>query len=275
MPTLVTCPRIVALLTAISLLATGCEGPTPRQAPIAGTGSEGSRPPDEDQGEADVEPIPIPSPTGELIDKATSCTVRVSGPGFDGSGVIIEKQRDKILILTVAHAAREGIDRIDLFSLATYPRPAIRLEEDAIELVSTDDRADLALIRANVNADAEIGIAELAQLHEPAYAYSVGCGGGKPPTVVPEQILRAQKSTIRLRGGNAERFMWQTKKGQKLGRSGGPLLDKDGFLLGIALGKSGETGYYSHIQEISEYLIDNGHVGLVTCPELLKALQGN
>lgn len=265
---------------AVCLFTPGCEGPTPRVAPIAKNDSSVSSeasPQSDPESEADiVEVIDIPVPSGKLLGQATACTVRLGNDDFDGSGVIVHREGNQIYVLTVAHAVLEGVNRVELFSLLSS-RPQKILTD--LNVISADKRADLALIRARVDADTEIVVAKLAKLSSPKYAYSVGCGGGKPPKVSPEQIIRAEELSIRLPneapGELAKRFMWETSEGQEQGRSGGPLLNANGDLLGIALGKNGGNGYYSHIREISEYLIDNGHGDLVTCPELLISHQGS
>ena len=69
--------------------------------------------------------------------------------------------------------------------------------------------------------------------------------------------------------------MWVVDSPQELGRSGGPLLDVNGSLLGIALGKTQgklagqeEQGFYCHSKEISDYLIDSNLKPLVVWSKL-------
>ena len=122
-----------------------------------------------------------------------------------------------------------------------------------------------------ISDDIETTVARIAKLEEddpqPAFGYSVGCGDGKPPSTHREHILGAHSIRIELESGSTNRYMWRTESPQEQGRSGGPLLDVNGDLLGIALGKYADRGYYAHLREISEYLIDSGLANLVTYPD--------
>ena len=257
----------------------GCERSAPRKVPVAQGQPAANVPTPEgpfSKYEFRVEDgdIAVTIPSGELLRTATGCTVRLGSDDFDGSGVIIHRENNKIYVLTVAHAAAEGIDRVEVFSLGSYPKPSATFSDSDIEVLSTNVRADLALIRVTVDAEIEIEIASLAKPTPEKMGFSVGCGHGQPPKVLQEQITAADYFTIKLPGGNAKRFMWETKTGQKQGRSGGPLLDVNGCLLGIALGKVGGNGYYSHLGEISEFLVDNDLAALVTYAELLSTPKG-
>ena len=272
---------LIAAILFTTVCGLACNGPDLRTAPTANkdegadtvTGqtaeSSGSTQP------IRAEQVPesdIPAPSGELLGLATGCTVRVVGDDFQGSGVIVHRKDNEIFVLTVAHAVKLGMpERIELFSLLSYPKPEAILEQ--IELISKEDRADLAMLKAKLNTEVEITVAPLAKLEQPDFAYSSGCVGAKPPKPIGEQILRADEITIRLHGALEKRFMWETSRPQEAGRSGGPLLNDKGSLLGIALGRSGGYGYYAHLREISKYFIDNGLAGLVTCPELLSIHQ--
>lgn len=45
------------------------------------------------------------------------------------------------------------------------------------------------------------------------------------------------------------------------------MIDKRGFVLGIASGQNNDKGYYSHIDEIYRFLKDNKQSGLVEAPK--------
>ena len=214
----------------------------------------------------------IPTPSGALLGLANSCTARLAGDHFQGSGVVVHKEENTIYVLTVAHGVKLGIPRVELFSLLSHPtKPAMIVEE--VELVSIEERADLALLKATLPSEFDIKPVPLAAASEPKFAYSSGCVGNKPPEIIEERILRADEITVKLPGGRAKRYMWETENPQETGRSGGPLLNAKGSLLGIALGKSQGNGYYAHNREISRYFIDNGFATLVTCPKLLSIHQ--
>ena len=264
------CIRYLGLALCLLVLV-ACDQPQPRTAPTSGSSAaqDVATLPDDDkdplQGVIKENDIPVPS--GELLTLATSSTVRLVGANFFGSGVVIQQSGNEILILTVEHAATQGIEFIELFSSAqpTGPQHVVR----DFELVSADARADLALMKARVDSGTQMGIVEIGELRGLKYAYSSGCGG-KRPTTRREPVIQEKEVAIKRDGKTLRRFVWETNRPQQSGRSGGPLLDEEGHLMGIATGRIKEFGYYAHLREISKYLIDNGLEDLVRCPELLN-----
>jgi hypothetical protein len=51
---------------------------------------------------------------------------------------------------------------------------------------------------------------------------------------------------------------WQTEKTPARGRSGGPLLDRRGLLIGLDSGAGDGKGYYVHVEELHAFLKRNG-----------------
>lgn len=263
------------LLLFCGILATGCQRPKEPDTTqtLQDSQNGGESQPAQDGGDTsdsetnEAEPIPIPPPSGDLILNGMASTVRLGSDGqsgFDGSGVIVHRDADQLFVLTVAHAATAGIQRVELFTAQSGRKPAANL--DTVKVVSMDKDADLALLQVTLDADIDIMVVPIAKPDsQPQFGYSVGCGGGKPPSVLRERIIRASERKIKLPGGTVKRFMWETKNAQEQGRSGGPLLNANGCLLGVALGKYEGLGYYSHLREISGYLIDNGLSDLVIC----------
>lgn len=217
----------------------------------------------------------VPSPSSAILAKAIGCTVRLRGRDFDGSGAILGRDKDGYLyILTVEHASRENIREVDLFSVTTFPQPAATFSNP--EILSTSPRTDLALLRVRMNRDIEIETCELVEDSSPAknpeYAYSSGCSEGEPPTVLGERITGSGR--YRIEDSTEAAWMWEVEKPQKKGRSGGPLLDRNGYLIGIARGKreteTETAGYYAHSREIAGYFIDSELSSLITWGELEK-----
>ena len=136
-------------------------------------------------------------------------------------------------------------------------------------IVSKDKRTDLAILKVAVPKDLEIELclppSKADFNNQPDYAYSSGCSEGRIPTVLRERITGSKR--IKVAGTSKNAMMWVTENPQSEGRSGGPLISDKGFLLGVALGKSGKSGYYCHLEEISQYLIDRLPRSLVTWGE--------
>ena len=244
--------------------------------------SSSSQPSDDESAADDKQPTPkfVPSPSSALLAKAIGCTVRLRGRDFDGSGAIMGRDNDGYLyILTVEHASRENIREVDVFSVTTFPKPAATFSNP--EVLSTSPRTDLALLRVRMDRKVELEPCKLVEnasnVNNPKYAYSSGCSEGQPPTVLGERITGSGR--YRIEDSNESAWMWEVEKPQKKGRSGGPLLDRDGYLIGIARGKQ-ETetetaGYYAHSKEIAGYFIDSRQRGLITWGELGNREIGN
>jgi hypothetical protein len=86
-------------------------------------------------------------------------------------------------------------------------------------------------------------------------AVSVGCDGGKAPTCRAETVKG--RKAVRRPGEDAV-VSWEVERAPAAGRSGGPLVDRRGYVLGIASGASDDRGYYVHPEEIARFL--NKHV---------------
>ena len=69
---------------------------------------------------------------------------------------------------------------------------------------------------------------------------------------------------------NTEAFYWETAIPQEEGRSGGPMIDARGYVIGIASGTQHKKGYYSHIDEIHSALKQEGFDWLYKPPPPAK-----
>ena len=90
----------------------------------------------------------------------------------------------------------------------------------------------------------------------PRASFSLGFVDGNAPTVLAETIV----GTVLLRkpGADESAHFWKCQALPVAGRSGGPLLDPDGTLLGICSGGDGKSSYYTHLDEIRRFLRRNG-----------------
>jgi len=234
------------------------------------TSSHGSNPTtiSADENGAEIEDS-IPPASQDLLELATATTTRIVLKDADGSGMILGRDSEGfVYVLTVWHAAKDGIDRIDFFDVKTFPKPFAQLAYP--ELVSHSERLDLAVVRAK--ADTEIQFAKVLLMksesaRDPEFAYSSGCSSGEYPTVLTEKITGKNRFRVLPDGATSgpTRLMWVTDSPQQDGRSGGGLITVNGELMGLALGKQGASGYYCHFREIHNYLIDSNLEWLVRC----------
>jgi len=89
----------------------------------------------------------------------------------------------------------------------------------------------------------------------PFEGLSVGCSRGNPPTCERETIA-GKRLAVRRDDGVA--FFWQADKAQARGRSGGPLLDGEGRVIGLAAATALGKGYSVHASEIHAALKPEG-----------------
>ena len=85
---------------------------------------------------------------------------------------------------------------------------------------------------------------------------AVGCDDGGSSRCTDDTAIAR---TMLRRRENKVAFFWETSAKSLRGRSGGPLLDNEGLVIGICSGTQGERGYYTHIDEIHAWLKPLGY----------------
>jgi S1-C subfamily serine protease len=195
-----------------------------------------------------------------LQEAAVAATVRVTNPvrRQDGSGVLIHRQGPYAYVLTAAHlVGKERFVEVSTFSARSYPKPEKTYR--GAEVLARDPRADLAVLRL-ATREAPPGLLPLAPKSAAPKgkdfpALTAGCESAGPPTPALEVVKGAR--VVRKPGEEGKTLCWETARGQAGGRSGGPLLDRQGRLIGLASGVSSGKGYYVHLDEIHAFLRRN------------------
>jgi V8-like Glu-specific endopeptidase len=202
-----------------------------------------------------VEPEDVPKP---LKDRALAATVRIINHTrrTEGSGVLIGRKDQSTYILTAGHLLERG-DRLEIstFSVSSYPE-AERVYKKVEVVALTKDMRDLALLRLSGD-DAPRRNLTLCPLpllpkEKEFDALSVGCGFAAAPICVLEKVKGAKQ--VHRDEKMKPALFWETADEQTPGRSGGPLLDRRGRVIGIASGANDGKGYYSHAEEIYRWL---------------------
>jgi len=193
---------------------------------------------------------------------AVTGTVRIRNLGqkADGTGVILGRKGAFVYILTAQHVIAKT-ERLEIatFTAASYPRPA-RVYRSYHVVAQTNDQRDLALLRM-VTDDKMPGSlplcpARLIPDEKDFKALTVGCAADKPPTCLLATV--AGKRRVRRQAEDVPVAFWEVSSDSPEGRSGGPLVDKRGFLLGVCNGVSNDKAYFCHIEEINAFLERNG-----------------
>jgi len=199
---------------------------------------------------------------------AFEATVRIYHPASrsHGTAVAVGKRGPVVYFLTAAHlvpekavAGRENED-VKAVELVLYSAkdPDRRSGEANARVMARMPNEDLAVLAGKMPAFG--GVVPLCpkakrDFRLPMPVMTVGALPDGPPDVRFDEV-RAKKLLRKPDG--TEALYWEADIPQRVGRSGGPMINKDGFVIGIASGTSHQKGYYSYINEIHHALSDNG-----------------
>ncbi|HEY7329199.1 MAG TPA: serine protease [Gemmataceae bacterium] len=193
-----------------------------------------------------------------MQERALAATVRIVNRTrrIEGSGVLIGRKDKSTFILTASHLLERG-DRLEIstFSVKSYPDPD-KVYSKAELVAFAKDMRDLALIRLTIDNPPAGSLVlcppKLLPKDKEFEALSVGCGAGAIPLCLVENI----KGTKQIRRSERMKpaLCWESDSEQSPGRSGGPLLDRQGRVIGVASGVNEGKGYYAHADEIQRWL---------------------
>jgi hypothetical protein len=188
-------------------------------------------------------PPEVPRPVREA---GVAATVRVGDPatGSVGTGVVLGARNGYVYVLTAAHVlGKDAKPRVETFG-------GKREAPDDWEIVFRATESDLAVVRATAGTSewpaVRLAPPPAAGAAAPA-AWSIGCDDGKDPRV--EAVTLTGQKFVRPKRGDGALF-WEAKGEGVSGRSGGPLLDADGRLIGLASGTQEGKNYFTHLDEI-------------------------
>jgi S1-C subfamily serine protease len=190
-------------------------------------------------------------------------TVRVYNAATDkgGSGVVIDRTGPVIYVLTAAHVVDKA-ERVEVHTVAAGEKAAVvrMFKEVAVVARTPSAVEDLALLRL-VQSDFPASPLSFRKrtatpLKPPTVVFSVGVAQGGVPAVTAETLVGT--ANVRKPGAEQAARFWKCQQVPAAGRSGGPLIDSDGTLIGVCSGGDGKTGYYCHLDEIMRFLKRNG-----------------
>jgi S1-C subfamily serine protease len=192
----------------------------------------------------------------EVQAAALRATVRIvnRAGALNGSGVIVKQDANFVYVLTAQHVVDKAEKmEVHTFSAESYPKAA--KVYGSAQVVAQAKEQDLAVVRI-ATRDKAPGVLPLcpaakAPGDKDFPGLSVGCNDGKAPTCRAETVKG--RKTVK-RPGEEALVSWEVSTAPVAGRSGGPLVDKRGKVLGIASGANDGLGYFVHPEEIERFL---------------------
>jgi S1-C subfamily serine protease len=199
--------------------------------------------------------------------KALTATVRLyhSASKGEGSGVVVKYARGIAYILTAAHVV-PAVPHGDEVTITFFPKTDARDAPPNDVKGTIKERMvneDLAVIEVALK-EAPPSVAPLCPrdvappktLTAPQPVLAVGIGTLGAPEANVDRV-RAHK--LIKKPDDSEAFHWEADQVQPIGKSGGPLLDKEGRVIGICTGTMNKKGYYLSIYEILSRLRSKGY----------------
>lgn len=205
-------------------------------------------------GTIDSKQFPIP-----LQEKALAATVR-----FDhgGSGTIVHQDRVFVYVLTASHTVKT-VKRVNVLTYTATPIPALAKIYSGAEVLDRAPDEDLALVRIRTKdpmaALLRVCSAKDAPKTETFQALTVGSSGGSAPTCELREVIA--KRLAQRPDAEKKVWYWETSQDQEPGRSGGPIVDAQGRLIGVCSGRNEGRGYYCHLDEVHAFLDKRGFGG--------------
>jgi S1-C subfamily serine protease len=203
------------------------------------------------------EPADFPA---KLQSRARMATVRVLCPAkkSEGSGVIVGRTGGFVYVLTANHIV-EGADMVEIAAFSQKNEQS--LHRNCRIVAKGAGLRDLALIRMEADEKETFSILPVCPVESvpktdgfPALA--LGCSEGREPTAIVCGALR--KKNVRRNGEAGAVYLWEAPDAVAKGRSGGPIIDGRGLVLGICSGTNDGKGYYTHIHDLHRFLKQNG-----------------
>lgn len=203
----------------------------------------------------------------DLQEAALSATVRITHPATKAvaSGAIVRQDGAFVYLLTAGHVAGDAEAlTIELFNAKSYPKAAKTYER--AEVIARAKDPDLALLRL-VTRDPMPGVLTICppdMLPTAREFPALTSGLGAKALELWSEVASGPKAVRKPDGTTAN--VWELRRAAAPGRSGGPLVDKRGYLVGISSGRAEGKGYAVAVEEIQRFLKQNKMQRLYEAP---------
>lgn len=175
-----------------------------------------------------------------------------------GSGTIIKNDNGAVYILTARHVVVPG-EKIEVRFFSAKSHPRAESVHRAEVLAYQKGAADLAILRLRTDKPVP-GVLSLcppekAPNEKSALVLSCGCNGETAPSLLDG---KATRKLVVLPGAKEAVSLWEVEEGQQHGRSGGPLVNRQGQVIGVCSGKGDGRGYFCTPDQIRTLLKGGG-----------------
>jgi len=154
----------------------------------------------------------------------------------------------------------DGAKQVEVATFTSESHPKAAAVYRKVEVIAQSASSDLAVLRLTTRDEMPGSVVVCPATKVPNgkdfAALSVGCEGGRAPTCAVETVKG--KREVRKPGADATLSCWETANAPDKGRSGGPLLDRNGYLIGVDSGTGDGKGYYVHGDVLHTFLRRNG-----------------
>ena len=185
-----------------------------------------------------------------VVQLAHAATVRITAHSDDkwtvGSGAFIGQKGAFAYVLTAEHVIDIGELTIETF----HRDPTGTAIATKADVVLRSLSADLAVIRVPISNDLPVPLKVSSLNRDPAIdrpAVLLGCANGDSPGWM---VFHVHSETERSQGAK----FWLTQEAPRPGQSGGPLVDADGYLIGVCSASWGDQGLFGSTEEIHALL---------------------
>lgn len=169
------------------------------------------------------------------------------------SGVLVGFRENEAYVLSAQHASTGSLRRFQFFTEESMPYPAVEISTMA-DVVVSNRTSDIVLYKLTWPEKATwkpkpLPLAKPGERPKrfPFDAFSVGCSEGRLPSTNNELI---QAKRLGSKSESEVAFFWETKAPPKQGRSGGPLLNPQGQVIGLCAASKDSFGYFAHLDEL-------------------------
>jgi S1-C subfamily serine protease len=183
-----------------------------------------------------------------------------------GTGVVIGTKDGYAYLLTAAHVIGD-FDAIIITFTSRSRYPTANWHQSNVKVLARWPDPDVALLRFPLG-EQRVSVLPLAPAWQRPKAFPVkarSIGVGTDPAATPHAETIQGKEFV-TRSGKQLALFWRTEDTPEAGRSGGPLLDGKGQVIGLAAATSGGRGYYAHHDEILAGLKRAGEGWLIPKP---------